>query len=216
KIDGGIKERHCIILTSGNMPGTRCGIYGCNNTYKTNKNGVKYSFHRMPKAKDLVSDTIRKQWIIRCKRKDTFDADNIFICSAHFTKNDFERDLQNELLGRRKRISVRNTKKEILNLLEAAPSSSQDVNRDPDLLETETVTVSNPEPSPESFNAPAIDFEEKKWASKLSLTQGILSDVLLMLKLAGESFSTFEKTVVLQYDEVKVKAVEEYNIAQDE
>ncbi|KAJ8914937.1 hypothetical protein NQ315_016091 [Exocentrus adspersus] len=79
------------------MPGTRCGIYGCNNTYKTNTNGVKYNFHRMPKAKDLVSDTIRKQWIIRCKRKDTFNADNIFICSAHFTKNDFERDFQNEL-----------------------------------------------------------------------------------------------------------------------
>jgi hypothetical protein len=37
-----------------------------------------------------------------------------------------------------------------------------------------------------------------------------------MLKLAGESFSTFEKTTVLQFDEVKVKAVEEYNVAQDE
>jgi hypothetical protein len=37
-----------------------------------------------------------------------------------------------------------------------------------------------------------------------------------MLKLAGESFSTFEKTSILQLDEVKVKAVEEYNVAQDE
>jgi hypothetical protein len=37
-----------------------------------------------------------------------------------------------------------------------------------------------------------------------------------MLKLAGESFFTFEKSTVLQFDEVKVKAVEEYNVAQDE
>jgi hypothetical protein len=56
----------------------------------------------------------------------------------------------------------------------------------------------------------------RKWASQLNVSQGILSDVLLMLKLAGESFFTFEKTTVLQFDEVKVKAVEEYNVAQDE
>lgn len=56
----------------------------------------------------------------------------------------------------------------------------------------------------------------RRWASELNLSQGILKEVLLMLKLAGESFSPYEKTVVLQYDEVKVKAVEEYNVAQDE
>ena len=37
-----------------------------------------------------------------------------------------------------------------------------------------------------------------------------------MMQLAGEDFSYLEKTVVLQFDEVKVKSVEEYNVAQDQ
>lgn len=56
----------------------------------------------------------------------------------------------------------------------------------------------------------------RKWASQIDVSQGILKDVLLMLNLAGESFSEFEKTVVIQFDEVKVKAVEEYDTSKDE
>jgi hypothetical protein len=56
----------------------------------------------------------------------------------------------------------------------------------------------------------------RKWASQIDVSQGILKDVLLMLSLVGESFSEFEKTVVIQFDEVKVKSVQEYDTSKDE
>jgi hypothetical protein len=60
----------------------------------------KFSFHRFPKARDLVSQTIRKEWILRCKREDKLNPDTSYICSVHFTENDYERNFQNELLGK--------------------------------------------------------------------------------------------------------------------
>ncbi|CAG9769615.1 unnamed protein product [Ceutorhynchus assimilis] len=83
------------------MPGTRCAVYGCSNNYFAQKKSTrKYSMHRFPKEKDLASKSIRNEWILRCKRKDKLNPDTSYICSAHFTENDYERDLQNELLGR--------------------------------------------------------------------------------------------------------------------
>lgn len=55
----------------------------------------------------------------------------------------------------------------------------------------------------------------RKWALKINVSEGILKDVFLMLKLAGEGFSDFEKTVVLQFDEVKVKSTLEYDVSKD-
>jgi hypothetical protein len=55
----------------------------------------------------------------------------------------------------------------------------------------------------------------RKWASQIDVSQGILKDVLLMLSLLM-SFSEFEKTVVIQFDEVKVKSVQEYDTSKDE
>jgi len=56
----------------------------------------------------------------------------------------------------------------------------------------------------------------KRWASRLDVSEGILKDVLLMMKLAGEDFTSFEKVVVLQFDEVKVRSVEEYDVSKDQ
>lgn len=82
------------------MPGMRCAIYGCNKNYFDVKRSFENCiFHRFPKGKDLVSKTIRNEWIVRCKREDKFNADTSYVCSVHFTENDYERDLQNELLG---------------------------------------------------------------------------------------------------------------------
>lgn len=55
----------------------------------------------------------------------------------------------------------------------------------------------------------------RNWASKIDVSEGILRDILLMLKLAGESFTEMERTVILQFDEVKVKATEEYDVGND-
>jgi THAP domain len=83
------------------MPGIRCAIYGCNNSRLASKvSGQDLIFHVFPKPKDLVSNTMRREWISRCKRQDRFNPDTSRICSAHFVESDYERDLQSELLGR--------------------------------------------------------------------------------------------------------------------
>lgn len=82
------------------MPGTICAVYGCNNNWKSSKaEGLQLIFHVFPKSKDFVSKTIREEWIRRCRRADAWNPDTSRVCSAHFCVNDYERDIQNELLG---------------------------------------------------------------------------------------------------------------------
>lgn len=57
-------------------------------------------FHSFPKGKDLVSTTMRNEWIQRCRRADKFNPDTACVCSKHFTEKDYERDLEHELLGK--------------------------------------------------------------------------------------------------------------------
>ncbi|KAG5876481.1 hypothetical protein JTB14_011091 [Gonioctena quinquepunctata] len=52
-----------------------------------------------PKARDIVSSTICKEWKLRCRRADKFNVETSSICADHFTSNDYERDLKSELLG---------------------------------------------------------------------------------------------------------------------
>lgn len=56
----------------------------------------------------------------------------------------------------------------------------------------------------------------KRWAGKIDVRHGFLHDVMRFMKLAGESMTKLEKTVVLAFDEIKVKSVREYNLAEDE
>lgn len=56
----------------------------------------------------------------------------------------------------------------------------------------------------------------RRWAAKININQGLLRDVLSLLKLAGEDKTEFERTVVLQFDEVKIKTIWEYDIAGDQ
>ncbi|XP_018580311.1 THAP domain-containing protein 1-like [Anoplophora glabripennis] len=82
------------------MPGLRCAVYGCNNSFVGVKaKGEDIKFFPFPKSNNLVSQTIYKEWINRCNRQDSFNPNHSRICSIHFTSNDFERDLKNELLG---------------------------------------------------------------------------------------------------------------------
>ncbi|KAK5646016.1 hypothetical protein RI129_004480 [Pyrocoelia pectoralis] len=82
------------------MPGIRCAVYGCNNNLLTiKKRGENVIFHAFPKKKNFVNNTIRLEWINRCKRADKFNPDTHKICSVHFCEQSYERDMQNELLG---------------------------------------------------------------------------------------------------------------------
>ncbi len=62
-----------------------CAVATCRNYQKSASNPTSFSFHRFPKE-----PSIRKQWVIRCFRKDKFNANNCKICSNHFTTIDFE------------------------------------------------------------------------------------------------------------------------------
>jgi len=68
-----------------------CAVATCKNYRKTSP-GI--SFHTFP------TDELRlKTWKHFCRRKDTINVKTSRICSAHFTKESFDRDLRNELLG---------------------------------------------------------------------------------------------------------------------
>lgn len=82
------------------MPGRYCAIVSCsNNQQALRKKGSKIIFHCFPKGNDMVSTKMRKEWVKRCKRANTFNTNTASVCSNHFTPDDYERDLQNELLG---------------------------------------------------------------------------------------------------------------------
>jgi hypothetical protein len=90
-------EEHNINI----MPGRRCAVFSCNNSrVVTKRKGETVVYHAFPKGNDLVSSTIKKEWIRRCARADKWNPNNSQVCSVHFTSNDYERDLQNELLGK--------------------------------------------------------------------------------------------------------------------
>lgn len=75
------------------MPGRRCTVAVCNNSAaKTLDKDIIY--HSFPKDAN-----IRAVWIQRCKRSGTWNPDSCYVCSVHFTTDDYRRDLRNELLG---------------------------------------------------------------------------------------------------------------------
>ncbi|CAH1111454.1 unnamed protein product [Psylliodes chrysocephalus] len=99
------------------MPGQNCAIASCkSNRLTLMKAGVKLIFHSFPKQNDSVSNTIKKEWIKRCKRETKFNPLTATICSLHFTPDDYKRDLQNELLGLPLRRVLQKTAVPTLNL----------------------------------------------------------------------------------------------------
>jgi hypothetical protein len=46
----------------------------------------------------------------------------------------------------------------------------------------------------------------QRYASQLNMRQGLLTHVLNFMQIAGRTMTSAEKLVVLQFDEVKVKA----------
>ncbi|XP_035225945.1 THAP domain-containing protein 1-like [Stegodyphus dumicola] len=69
-----------------------CAVVSCPNCNVKTSNNVTY--HRFP-----ADEEIRKKWLEKCGRNLQFDCSRSRVCSEHFTSDDFERDLQGELLG---------------------------------------------------------------------------------------------------------------------
>lgn len=64
-----------------------CVAFGCNNKWEKDS---KISFHRLPK-----DPLLKNRWIQNIKREGKLPKDeNFLVCSAHFEKTCFQRDLQ--------------------------------------------------------------------------------------------------------------------------
>lgn len=78
------------------MGGSKCKVLTCKNSQQKTKGDPleKISYHRFPKDTNL-----RNEWIKRvCKDKAFSENAVYYVCSDHFTSDDFERDLRSELL----------------------------------------------------------------------------------------------------------------------
>ncbi|KAJ8980680.1 hypothetical protein NQ317_013292 [Molorchus minor] len=200
------------------MPGQICAVALCkSNRLTLKKEGVNLAFHRFPKGNDVGSSTIRKQWINRCKRKDKFNPNTSSICGLHFTTNDYERDLQNELLGLPLRQVLKKTAVPTLNLneskntpekpIEGTPSCKRPKkkkNMDPVESLLTNASLSNPESSqlldlPSTSSAMPSSYTEISEDPRTSYTQ-----------------DTYKQKKDLQFDEDKVKSLEEIGLANDQ
>ena len=66
----------------------QCLAAGYSNTYKNAKGGV--TFHKLPQ-----DDNGKQRWLAKIKREGKLPKPgNCFVCSDHFTADDFERNLQ--------------------------------------------------------------------------------------------------------------------------
>ena len=66
-----------------------CLVVNCYNTYKNTK-GKGVSFHKLP-----VNENLKKIWLAKIKREDALPKpENCYVCSDHFIKDDFKRNIQ--------------------------------------------------------------------------------------------------------------------------
>uniref|UniRef100_A0A6P7GZB7 Uncharacterized protein LOC114344850 n=1 Tax=Diabrotica virgifera virgifera TaxID=50390 RepID=A0A6P7GZB7_DIAVI len=71
----------------------RCAVAGCLSDNQKKNGDKSVRFHGF--SKDLA---LEKLWVITCCREDKFNTKTSRICSKHFKQEDFERNLQHELL----------------------------------------------------------------------------------------------------------------------
>lgn len=71
----------------------RCAVAGCQSDNQTKGADKSVRFHGFPK-----NNVLEKLWVNACCRKDHFNAKTSRICSKHFKSEDYERNLQHELL----------------------------------------------------------------------------------------------------------------------
>ena len=74
------------------MP-SNCSVLGCFNTHEKTKDS-KIKYYHFPKNK-----TYRDQWVHALCRADTINTEYALVCSIHFKPQDYNDDLQSQLLG---------------------------------------------------------------------------------------------------------------------
>lgn len=77
------------------MPGTRCTVAVCNNSFeKTKRAGMNIMYHQFPK-----NGALRNTWIERCRRAGKWNPDSCHICSIHFTEDDYQGGISSDTLN---------------------------------------------------------------------------------------------------------------------
>ncbi|XP_067011057.2 THAP domain-containing protein 1 [Anabrus simplex] len=99
------------------MPG--CAVATCGHHNRKTK-GMNIVYHIFPK-----DPTVRKRWIDACKRSDNINLKYATVCSAHFTDEDYVRDLKSELLGLQPSKVLKSGAVPTLNLSGTAPTSGK-------------------------------------------------------------------------------------------
>lgn len=56
----------------------------------------------------------------------------------------------------------------------------------------------------------------QRWAKSINMRNGVLEDVLNIMKLNGDGLQDYEKLTVLMFDEVKISTTMEYDVLRDE
>ncbi|KAK5639207.1 hypothetical protein RI129_011699 [Pyrocoelia pectoralis] len=82
----------------------RCAVAGCHTDYQSKNYTSDLMFFRFPKDDENLSRT----WVNACKLDDKINVKNGRICSKHFDKDCYERNVKFELLG----YSARNQEEE--------------------------------------------------------------------------------------------------------
>ncbi|KAK5643817.1 hypothetical protein RI129_007662 [Pyrocoelia pectoralis] len=73
----------------------RCAVAGCHTDYQSKNYTSDLMFFRFPKDDENLSRT----WVNACKLDDKINVKNGRICSKHFDKDCYERNVKFELLG---------------------------------------------------------------------------------------------------------------------
>lgn len=56
----------------------------------------------------------------------------------------------------------------------------------------------------------------QRWAKSINMRNGVLEDVLNIMKLNGDGLQEYQKLTVLMFDEVKISTTMEYDVLRDE
>jgi hypothetical protein len=77
--------------------GFTCCVAECTNSKKDKtERGAGLVFHRFP----VKDQAMCKVWLEKCQRGENLKIINCYICSDHFTPDDYEDDMRNRLLGK--------------------------------------------------------------------------------------------------------------------
>lgn len=84
------------------MSGKRCAVAICSNTDEKSKTtGLQIFYHKFPKAQPY-----RNFWIQRCKRPEVWNPDSFYVCSIHFTKEDYRNEYQTTNISGKKKLKA--------------------------------------------------------------------------------------------------------------